>query len=62
VTGVVGGVAGGAGLQTEESSPIQQDFAPGDRLRLTLSTTDNGYFGSREATGIVLSHGADDQA
>ena len=34
----------------------------GDRLRLTLSTTDNGYFGSREAAGIALSHGADDRA
>jgi len=46
----------------EELIAVQQDFAPGDRLRLTLSTTDNGYFGSREAAGIVLSHDADDQA
>ena len=46
----------------EELIAVQQDFAPGDRLRLTLSTTDNGYFGSREAAGIVLSHAADDQA
>lgn len=46
----------------EELVAVQQDFAPGDRLRLTLATTDNGYFSSREAAGIVLSHGATDRA
>ena len=46
----------------EELIAVQQDFTPGDRLRLTLSTTDNGYFGSREAAGIALFHGADDRA
>jgi ABC-2 type transport system ATP-binding protein len=46
----------------EELIAVQQDFAAGDRLRLTLSTTDNGYFTSREATGIVLSHAAADDA
>jgi len=35
---------------------------PGDRFQPTLSTTDNGYFGSREAAGIVLLHGVDNQA
>ncbi|PSP81177.1 hypothetical protein BRC88_02640 [Halobacteriales archaeon QS_4_69_225] len=46
----------------EELTTVQQGFVPGDRLRLTLSTTDSGYFGSREAAGIVLSHGVSDQA
>lgn len=46
----------------EELIAGQQDFAAGDRLRLTLSTTDNGYFSSREAGGILLSHGPDDTA
>ena len=46
----------------EELTTVKQDFVPGDRLRLTLLTTDNGYFGSREAAGIVPSHGVSDQA
>ena len=37
-------------------------MTPGDRLRLTLSTTNNGYSESREAAGIVLLDGVDDQA
>jgi predicted acyl esterase len=41
----------------EELVAVQRDFAPGDRLRLTLSTTDNGYASSREAAGVVLEHG-----
>jgi len=48
--------------RTAELITIQQDFAPGDRLRLMLSTTDDGYFGSQEAAGIALSYDADDQA
>lgn len=46
----------------EELIAVQRDLAPGDRLRLTLSTTDNGYSSSREAAGIVLEHGPDDEA
>lgn len=38
---------------------VEQDFAAGDCLRLTLSTTDNGYFSSREAPGLILRHGPD---
>lgn len=46
----------------EELIAVQRDLAPGDRLRLTLSTTDNGYFSSREAAGIVLRHADADGA
>lgn len=42
--------------------PFQRYFEPGDRLRLVLATTDNGYMTSREAAGVVVHHGASDDA
>lgn len=37
-----------------ECVAIQRHLHPDERLRLTVSTTDNGYFASREAAGAVL--------
>lgn len=40
-----------------ELDPFQRYLDSGDRLRLVLSTTDNGFFNSREAAGVVVHHG-----
>jgi predicted acyl esterase len=40
-----------------ECIAIQRRLAEGERLRVTVSTTDNGYFASREAAGVVLHTG-----
>lgn len=37
--------------------PFQRNLDAGDRLRLVLTTTDNGFFNSREAAGVVVHHG-----
>lgn len=37
--------------------PFQRYLQAGDRLRLILATTDNGYTTSREAAGVVVHHG-----
>lgn len=37
--------------------PFQRYLEPGDRLRVVLSTTDNGHYNSREAAGVVVHHG-----
>lgn len=39
-----------------ELDPFQRYLDTGDRLRLVLSTTDNGFFNSREAAGVVVHH------
>ena len=36
--------------------PFQRYLDTGDRLRLVLSSTDNGFFNSREAAGVVVHH------
>jgi len=38
---------------------VQRHLAPGDGLRLTVSTTDNGYFSSRSVAGAVVGHAGD---
>ena len=36
--------------------PFQRYLESGDRLRMVLSTTDNGYYNSRETAGVVVHH------
>jgi predicted acyl esterase len=50
------------GVLDVECIAIQRHLRAGERLRLTVSTTDNGYLSSRDAAGAVLRHSADDPA
>lgn len=36
--------------------PFQRYLTAGDRLRLVLATTDNGYYNSRRAAGLLVHH------
>jgi len=38
----------------ESCIATQRHLRPGERFRVTVSTTDNGYSSSREAAGAVL--------
>lgn len=42
--------------------PFQRYLTTGDRLQLVLTTTDNGYYNSRRAAGIVVHHAADESS
>lgn len=39
-----------------ELDPFQRYLDAGDRLRIVLATTDNGFLNSREAAGVVVHH------
>lgn len=41
---------------TYDHVPFQRYLDPGDQLRVVLSTTDNGYYNSREAAGVIVHH------
>lgn len=42
--------------------PFQRYVDPGDRLRLVLATTDNGYYNSRESAGVIVHHGSAEES
>lgn len=52
----------GSGVQqvTGPLQPLQQYLDADERLRVTLSTTENGFTSSREAAGVVVHHAGDE--